>query len=618
MLRCGMQTLTTMMIFSCVYVYGDKAGAVTQPPSTLSANHQDLPKAAPVSVPKFHFAQSSTVRSDMQQGRLWTAARMSSAVPVEEANTKINGTHSPLKRRLTATSPPVGTPVGTYTAGIPAVGRLFMIGTSGNAQFCSASVVHSTVKNMIATAAHCKPGRSAIFVPMYKSGSDLRHQPFGAFSLTRWTTDSRYLQKTIQASDFDYAFATVSANARGSVENVVHGGLTLRIAPGAVNRVTAMGYPNSWVRNGKIQDPRGEPVQCATLTRPLGGHHQMQMTCDNFHDGVSGGPWIAQYNSKTQLGDLIGLTGGLGGGGNAADDDWISYSPLLDHNTVDLFNTAVSAAAPADGLRASGKKWSDARLTANGRFATTSAGRDDLLVVWKSGEVDAYPNMGGGTFGAEIRLADSGSVFTRATSITSAGFTSARSDLVVQNRDGSLILYPSVSRSTKFSHPVQLAPSGSAFRNARAIAAGAFVGNASVNDLFVDMADGQVLLYVDCGTHLGRARQVASSGSSWKYAKTLSAGDFPGTGWGVMTVWVDGQVTIDSKIGSGPNLPETTLVPEHDHTWSAYSRTLTVGRYANSTSADDALVTWADGEVDLYPATSTRSLGAEHRLLDGQ
>lgn len=617
MIRSGLTTLVTPLIFAFTFSFANGAGAEIQRPSELSVNTQIQP-LAPASVVHSPFAQSSLVSADPHPSNVWTADRMASAVPVEDVPTQNGGIHPPLNRRFSTTSPPAGTPVGTYTAGIPTVGRLFMLGSSGNAQFCSASVVHSAAKNVIATAAHCKPGKSAIFVPMYKNGSDLAHQPFGAFNLTRWTMDSRYLQKTSQASDFDYAFATVSADARGQVENVVHGGLTVRVSPSATNRILAMGYPNSWIRNGKVQDPQGEPVQCATTTRPLSGHHQMQMVCDNFHDGVSGGPWIANYDSKTQLGDLIGSTGGLGGGGNAADDDWVSYSPLFDQNTVDLYNSAASVALPSVALHAPGKKWSDARLTASGQFASSHSGRDDLLVLWKDGEVDAYPNLGNNTFGSEVRLANSGSAFTRAASITSAGFTSAGSDLVVLNVDGSLILYRSVGPSAKFTQMVQLAPKGSAFRYARSIAAGAFVGNTGVNDLFVQRADGEVLLYVDCGMKLGKERQVATSGSSWKYAKSISAGAFPGTGWGVMTVWVDGQVTIDSKISSGPNMAETTLVPEHDRTWSEYFRTLTVGRYTSSTQADDPLVTWADGEVDLYPSTSTRSLGPEHRLLDGE
>ncbi len=566
-------------------------------------------------VPNFSKVSENTQENT---GETWTAARMASAAPVDALRARTDGSHSIPPRESSTTSPPAGTLAGTYTAGIPAVGRLFMLDISGNAMFCSASVVHSAAKDVISTAAHCKQGVSAIFVPMYKSGADMAHQPFGAFTVTHWTIDPRYYQNTAQASNFDEAFATVATGAKGQLENAVHGGLTLTAAPSATNHVLASGYPGSWVRNGILQDPQGAPVQCAVDTKPLPGYRQMQMTCDYFHDGVSGGPWIANYNSTTHLGDLIGVTGGLGGGGNSADDDWVSYSPIFDQNTINLFNSTAPTALPPVGLHTPGKAWANARLTASGRFAGTTSSFSDLLVVWKNGEVDAYPNLGNEQFGGEIRLANSGSAFTRAISITAAGFTSTASDLVVNFGDGTLTLYRSVSPSSRLSHQVQLAAKGSVFKYARAIAAGAFVGTGNANDLIVQWVDGQVSQYVDCGLHLGQERQVAAEGSSWKYAHSLSAGLFPGTGWGIMTEWLDGQVTIDSNIGPGAHLTETTLVPKHDATWSRYFRTLTVGRYTSPAQADDALVTWSDGEVDLYPATSTHGLGSEHRLIQGQ
>ncbi|MFF0060861.1 trypsin-like serine peptidase [Streptomyces sp. NPDC005279] len=270
--------------------------------------------------------------------RFWTAERMADAVPVDSDR------YGPKRAEA-----PGGTKQGTYFGGLPMVGTFFYGGKpfGGRETSCTGSVVHSRGKDLVLTAGHCAIGlRSAthpVFVPQYRHGSSAANQPSGVFEVKRIFVDPRYRQNTKQpVSDLDFAFAQLAPNGRGKAENVT-GALTFTRASGYRHTATVIGYPG-----GEDVNKQHQALRCDANTSPLPGFRQMRMVCGGFHGGVSGGPWITDYDPRTRTGKVIGNTGGYNGGGNDQNVDWITYSPLYGADAQALYNDAVAGTKDAD------------------------------------------------------------------------------------------------------------------------------------------------------------------------------------------------------------------------------------------------------------------------------
>nr|WP_237545099.1 trypsin-like serine protease [Streptomyces sp. SID4946] len=292
------------------------------------------------------------------------------------------------------------------------VGTFFFDGKPlGGDTYCTGSVVHTAAKDIVLTAGHCGIGLSKathrVFVPQYSSGKSAAQQPFGVFPVLQVYTDPRYTANTKSAaSDLDLSFAQVDANSRGKVEDVT-GALTFTPTSGYNHKVTVIGYPGS----GSV-NPGHLPIRCPVTTSQLPGFRQLRMTCKGFYGGVSGGPWIEGYDSATGRGKVIGNTGGYNGGGNDADDDWVSYAPVYGKDAQNLFQHAsvhqqLGKNPPYSGttdpwLPGSASTWKKAALMTSGDFRGT--GHSDLIVVWTDGEVTLYPGDGHGGYGTERRL----------------------------------------------------------------------------------------------------------------------------------------------------------------------------------------------------------------------
>lgn len=248
---------------------------------------------------------------------------VSAALNVAIATVMLAGCHAPSAPPVKAAEAAVARSVTKNAEPVapqPAVGALFLGATDTHT--CTASVVHSTGRNLILTAAHClTAGLPVTFTPAFDDKAD----PGDA-----WTVDAVYLDPrwlATQDPKADYAFARVSRAAGGAVESVAGQALTLGTAPGDATPVTVVGYPLG---------VGGPPLGCDTTAgRDPGGYPSLR--CGGLVDGTSGGPWIKGST-------VVGVIGGRDGGGC---QDNISYSPPFDAATADLLARA-EAGGPGD------------------------------------------------------------------------------------------------------------------------------------------------------------------------------------------------------------------------------------------------------------------------------
>lgn len=213
-----------------------------------------------------------------------------------------------------------GQPLGVTARAVPdaiadRVGALFAGGLDGG-HFCTASVVRSDDRDVIATAAHClEDPDTTVFAPGYRDGE----APYGTWRLTGvyvapgWTDG--------QDPDDDIAFATVAPVDDGRSERVedLVGGFPVAAEQPDDATVTVIGYPRS----------EETPLRCANTTA-LFSPSQRRIECPDLSGGTSGSPWLVD-------GALAGVLGGYEGGGTVPE---VSYSALMGDQAVELYREA--------------------------------------------------------------------------------------------------------------------------------------------------------------------------------------------------------------------------------------------------------------------------------------
>ncbi|WP_372410451.1 serine protease [Streptomyces luteireticuli] len=548
--------------------------------------------------------------------KYWTAERMSAAKPADD-----KGTPARAPRSAKAAGPPKGTPQGTLGDGLPMVGTFFYKSAQGDTS-CSASVVKSPGKNLVLTAGHCAKPRDLsnypIFVPQFRSDKDAGHQPFGVFPVQAKFVDPAYTdsRSTGQDSNLDFGFLRVGANGNGKVEDVV-GGLRLTATPRMTNKVTVVGYPND-------NNPGRKAVSCTTGTKHYQGYRQMELDCANLYRGVSGGPWIMNYDARNRTGDVIGIVGGSGGGGA---NHWTSYSPVFDQAIQRLYADAVNDRTPTGGpLRPQNSPvmperagiWSSARHLVTGDF--DGDGRDDLVVVWKDGEATLYRGDGKGGFESGRRIADQGSALKRAVSVTGGTFTgSGHADLVVLWGDdkgtvsGKLSLFADVAKAGVFkSRESVLGKAGSDWKYAAKLVGGGFTSAARRNDLVAVYRDGEVGRFNGVGASgTGRETVILKKNDAWKGATAVTAARVSGRGGEDLLVrWPGGM--LQACAGTDCNT-RTTLQPGNTSTKDA--SVMAAGDFSSSGRRDDVVVRWSNGETSRYEGSTARGLGIWNPLV---
>ena len=207
------------------------------------------------------------------------------------------------------------------------VGAIFDHDVSGD-HFCTASVVNSSGKNLLLTAAHCvhggkggSYGSDLVFVPEYRDGSALQ----GEWPITKIFVDQSWIDSS--DPDLDVAFLAVGTVGGKQIQDVL-GGDTLGVNKGFDQVVNITGYPSD----------ASAPISCFNTTTKQ-SDTQMKIACTGFPGGTSGSPWLSSFDKNTRTGTVIGVIGGYQEGGDTED---ISYSPYFGDKVQALYNQAVS------------------------------------------------------------------------------------------------------------------------------------------------------------------------------------------------------------------------------------------------------------------------------------
>lgn len=219
-------------------------------------------------------------------------------------------------------SPP-GTPTATSFAGVPTVGPLFGDGLT-RPHSCTASVVASSGRDLILTAAHCFAGTGAglLFAPGYNHGKT----PFGVWTVRHAYVDPRWIKS--QDPRYDVALLQVADHRHGrrtvDVQDVTGANLLLpRPRPG--ERITDVAY------NYGIGD---QPITCTT--RAYYTNEYPSFNCHGFVGGSSGSPWLTS-SPDTHITYVRGVIGGLHQGGCY---EYTSYSAPF---STDVFRLLARA-----------------------------------------------------------------------------------------------------------------------------------------------------------------------------------------------------------------------------------------------------------------------------------
>ncbi|GAB4013812.1 trypsin-like serine peptidase [Nocardioides ultimimeridianus] len=202
-------------------------------------------------------------------------------------------------------------PAAQPVAPEPTVGALFFPSLAGLSvplhlpHFCSASVVHSTSRDLLITAAHCVYGTGLTmeFAPGFHDGV----APYGVWSVRRAYVTASW--RAHQDPADDVAVLEVAPRAGRRIEDVVGAHPVGTPAPGRTVRV--VGYPLGI---------GGRPVGCSNTLVLTDGYPSMD--CTGLTDGVSGGPWL-------QSGRVVGVIGGREQGGCGATTYSAPIGPVI-------------------------------------------------------------------------------------------------------------------------------------------------------------------------------------------------------------------------------------------------------------------------------------------------
>ncbi|GAA2425336.1 trypsin-like serine peptidase [Streptomyces mauvecolor] len=227
------------------------------------------------------------------------------------------GDHDAAAKNLTEAAP--------ATAANARVGAIFK-GDLDGGHFCTASVVHSSGRDLIVTAAHCLPadeseGGKAVFVPAYRDGA----APYGSWPIESVYADDSWNEDGDQDSDVAFAVLGPGTDGGKKIEDAV-GAAPLFAGRATGQAVTITGYP------GDTEVP-----QVCTNTSVAYGDTQQRIDCPDFPGGTSGSPWVVEG------GAVAGVIGGYEFGG---DDPDVSYSVVFGQHTKSLYKLAEAAGDP--------------------------------------------------------------------------------------------------------------------------------------------------------------------------------------------------------------------------------------------------------------------------------
>ncbi|MFE3180412.1 trypsin-like serine protease [Streptomyces violascens] len=564
----------------------------------------------------------------------WTPERMAQAKPVkeqEEREARIpRPSEAPSSQGVAPRSP------SHEFAGIPQVGTFFYQ-TDENYRFCAGTVVPSPGKNIIASAGHCFDSTdrktNMIFVPQHNEKNPFPHGKF-AIKVGGIFMDAKYLQPDgdHKYTELDFAFLKTEPRSDGKQLEDVVGSIPLALNAGFDHPGTrVIGYPRLPDMDG--YKPKQNPLDCITTMKKFTtgdkvdkgktwkGGSFAQIDCDGYVSGTSGGPFLIDLGGGKR--GLAGVTGGFETGGHSANT---SYSSYFDNNVQRVFDAAVAGTQPPANVLPDAETWKHAKDIANGYFALAGSVDDDrmdMFVMWTDGELSIYRGAGQNQnfFDKEFTVQGKNKLWAdHAVQVVAGDFTGdSGSDLIVRWTDGEVTLYPSVDEKG-FHGEVQLhkPEPDDTWQHAVAMTVGRFGGNDKMDDLVVRWTDGEVTIYQNTGTALGRqiiaVQPKTPQAETWKHAVEIGSGDYTGNdGWDLIVRWSDGEVTNYADFDGSSTWRE--------HKWYAPNELLTHavlvtgGDFSDNPYADDTIIRWTDGELSLYTDGDEKGLGKQNPLV---
>ncbi|MEU0797705.1 trypsin-like serine protease [Amycolatopsis sp. NPDC005961] len=274
-----------------------------------------------------------------QLEKFWTPERLRSARPVAQDAPKAAAAPQVASPVLT----PGGDQFGNAQAARPytsdfntrVTGKVFFFNPrDGLTYVCSGSVINSTGKSVVATAAHCVfqggAGQSVwsqnfIFIPSYDNNS----RPLGTWSAATFWIPTTYFNHGNDGVTHEDDVATVAIAAQGAskITNVVGGLGWVSNNSGTINGFDTHGYPQE-LYGGQNQ------LRCLGNGRNAGGFngdtYLFTNNCVAF-GGWSGGPVI---NGSNQL---LGVTSGSDRSTNSF------YARTASNTWVPVLNAAQAA-----------------------------------------------------------------------------------------------------------------------------------------------------------------------------------------------------------------------------------------------------------------------------------
>ncbi|MEW2255129.1 trypsin-like serine protease [Streptomyces sp. NPDC047869] len=553
--------------------------------------------------------------------KFWTPERMAQAVPVQEDQPLPGQSGARRGKAVARTSP-------SHTfEGIKEVGTFFWQDSDLQYRFCAGTVVPSPDKDLVLTAAHCFDStdqqKKLVFVPKHHRADP---KPYGLFPIKvgQIYADPRYLRKggDHDYTDLDFALLKTEPRSDGKRVQDVVGAIPIGYGTGFDHPKTrVIGYPWLPDDDGKYK-PHQDPLDCTSPMKKFtaassggwkGGTFS-QIDCDGYVRGTSGGPFIIGGDHP----QVIGVTGGWQTGGHSDDT---SYSSYFDTDLKRIYDAAVAGKKPAPVVLPAASTWQHAKDIASGFFALdgpVSEDRMDMFVLWSDGELTIYRGADKGLnyFDKEIRVQKPNKLWAEhAKQVVAGDFTGDNgSDLLVLWTDGEVTLYPSVDENG-FHGEKQIVAPNATWKHAEEMTAGRYGGNKWQDDLVVRWSDGELTVYQNTGTSLGKEIKVVNPNKTWTHAVEIGSGDYTqGDTWDLVVRWSDGELTLyDDFTGSGDTWGE--------HKWKApndlweHAMLVTGGDFSDNPWPDDTLVRWSDGELSLYTEGNASGIGSEHQLV---
>jgi hypothetical protein len=275
--------------------------------------HAATPDATPPLTVVTHNVAGTSASRERALLAYWTPQRMRDAIPMTiTATATAPKSAAPTLPKATATattgrrilaqptaakglspSPNAARPAALSTS--TSQGKVFFVDPGTNTAYeCSGGTINNPTGDMVITAGHCvyDNGRwmtDWIYVPAYYNGPTRYGTWFSSQMTTfpQWTLDSN--------PNYDFAIVNVAPSSTGATLVATAGGNGLEYDESYVQNVVIWGYPGGILI----------PYYCVATTFEQNAG-EVGAPC-NLPNGVSGGPWLDDYNTATGEGYAFGV-----------------------------------------------------------------------------------------------------------------------------------------------------------------------------------------------------------------------------------------------------------------------------------------------------------------------